>query len=138
MFGYETYFVRGRDCQRNSRLAAIFGIKSHNLPVLPTIGHWAKTLVIYTFKIPMLLTGISTMVNFCWPIGTVFEFEAPSKRTFLSNRSRDYRDRLNIRRTTPLLIRYRQIGLFALGAHNRRSSRYAHATPLPLAQLLNL
>ncbi|OJI98584.1 hypothetical protein ASPVEDRAFT_80226 [Aspergillus versicolor CBS 583.65] len=68
-FGRETYFVKGRDCQRNSRLAAIFGIKSHNLPVLPTIGYSIKTLVIYIFKFPLLLTGISTMVNFCWPIG---------------------------------------------------------------------
>lgn len=60
------------------------------------------------------------------------------KRTFLSNRTRDHRDRLHIRRSTPLLVRYRQIGLFALGTHNRRSTRYAYATPAPFTQLLNL
>ncbi|KAL3471135.1 major facilitator superfamily domain-containing protein [Aspergillus californicus] len=69
IFGYETYFAKGRDCQRNTRLQAIFGIKSHNLPVLPTITYWIKTMVIYIFQFPLLLTGIATMVNFCWPIG---------------------------------------------------------------------
>ncbi|KAL2871901.1 putative MFS transporter [Aspergillus lucknowensis] len=69
IFGYETYFVKGQESQRNTRLQAIFGIKSHNLPVLPTVAYWTKTLLIYIFKFPLLLTGISTMVNFCWPIG---------------------------------------------------------------------
>ncbi|KAL4866614.1 hypothetical protein BDV12DRAFT_210348 [Aspergillus spectabilis] len=69
IFGRETYFVKGRETQRNGRLQAIFGIKSHNLPVLSTIAYWTKTLFVYVFKFPLLLTGISTMVNFCWPIG---------------------------------------------------------------------
>jgi hypothetical protein len=69
LFGYETYFVKGRQCQRNNRFQAIFGIKSHNLPVFSTVALWTKTLVVYIFKFPLLLTGIATMVNFCWPIG---------------------------------------------------------------------
>lgn len=69
VFGYETYFVKGRQCQRNSRLQSILGIKNHNLPVGRTLGYWTKLLAIYIFKLPLLLTGIATMVNFCWPIG---------------------------------------------------------------------
>ncbi|KAH8432916.1 putative MFS transporter [Aspergillus melleus] len=69
LFGYETYFVRGQECQRNSRILSMFGIKNHNLPVFSTITYWSKTLVVYIFKAPLLLTGIATMVNFCWPIG---------------------------------------------------------------------
>ncbi|KAK6828955.1 hypothetical protein RU639_003213 [Aspergillus parasiticus] len=69
VFGYETYFVKGRQCQRNSRLQSILGIKNHNLPVGQTLGYWTKLLAIYIFKLPLLLTGIATMVNFCWPIG---------------------------------------------------------------------
>ncbi|KAL4792778.1 major facilitator superfamily domain-containing protein [Aspergillus venezuelensis] len=69
LFGYETYFVKGRQCQRNSRLQAIFGLKSHDLPVWSTVVYWTNTLVVYIFKFPLLLTGIATMVNFCWPIG---------------------------------------------------------------------
>ncbi|KAL3457189.1 polyamine transporter [Aspergillus heterothallicus] len=69
IFGYETYFVKGQECQRNSRLQSFFGIKTHNLPTLPTVTYWTKTLIVYIFKFPMLLTGIATMVNFCWPIG---------------------------------------------------------------------
>ncbi|KAL4756149.1 putative MFS transporter [Aspergillus foveolatus] len=69
LFGHETYFVKGRQCQRNTRFQAIFGIKSHNLPVFSTVALWTKTLVVYILKFPLLLTGIATMVNFCWPIG---------------------------------------------------------------------
>ncbi|KAL4951573.1 major facilitator superfamily domain-containing protein [Aspergillus filifer] len=69
LFGHETYFVKGRNCQRNTRLQAIFGIKSHDLPVLSTVAYWTRTLVVYIFKFPLLLTGIATMINFCWPIG---------------------------------------------------------------------
>lgn len=46
LFGYETYYAVGR-----------------------TLAHWTKILAIYIFKFPLLLTGIATMVNFCWPIG---------------------------------------------------------------------
>ncbi|KAL4983010.1 major facilitator superfamily domain-containing protein [Aspergillus falconensis] len=69
LFGYETYFVKGRECQRNTRFQAIFGIRSHNLPVFSTVALWSKTLVVYIFKFPLLLTDIATMVNVCWPIG---------------------------------------------------------------------
>ncbi|RAL07121.1 putative MFS transporter [Aspergillus homomorphus CBS 101889] len=69
LFGYETYYVRGRQCQQNSRLLSMFGVRNHNLAPGPTLLHWCKTLVVYIFKTPLLLTGIATMVNFCWPIG---------------------------------------------------------------------
>ncbi|EDP50798.1 MFS transporter, putative [Aspergillus fumigatus A1163] len=68
LFGYETYYARGHQCQRNSRLQSMFGIKNHSLPVGRTLAHWTKILAIYIFKFPLLLTGIATMVNFCWPI----------------------------------------------------------------------
>ncbi|GIC90468.1 putative MFS transporter [Aspergillus udagawae] len=38
-------------------------------PVGRTLAYWTKILAIYIFKLPLLLTGIATMVNFCWPIG---------------------------------------------------------------------
>ncbi|KKK20862.1 putative Polyamine transporter [Aspergillus ochraceoroseus] len=69
LFGYETYFARGQGCQRNSRLQSFFAIQTHNLPVGSTIAHYCKLLVVYIFKMPLFLTGIATMVNFCWPIG---------------------------------------------------------------------
>ncbi|GFF52093.1 hypothetical protein IFM46972_09453 [Aspergillus udagawae] len=69
LFGRETYYARGQQCQRNSRLQSMFGIKNHNLPVGRTLAYWTKILAIYIFKLPLLLTGIATMVNFCWPIG---------------------------------------------------------------------
>ncbi|PKX92340.1 putative MFS transporter [Aspergillus novofumigatus IBT 16806] len=69
LFGYETYYARGHQCQRNSRLQSMVGIKNHNLPVGRTLAYWTKTLAIHIFKFPLLLTGIATMVNFCWPIG---------------------------------------------------------------------
>ncbi|OJJ95005.1 hypothetical protein ASPACDRAFT_55574 [Aspergillus aculeatus ATCC 16872] len=68
-FNYETYYVPGRQYQRNSRLLSMVGVKHHNLSAGPTLLYWCKTMVIYIFKLPLLLTGIATMVNFCWPIG---------------------------------------------------------------------
>ncbi|RAH47325.1 putative MFS transporter [Aspergillus brunneoviolaceus CBS 621.78] len=69
VFGHETYYVPGRQYQRNSRLLSMVGVKNHNLPAGPTLLYWCKTMVIYIFKLPLLLTGIATMINFCWPIG---------------------------------------------------------------------
>ncbi|KAL4909166.1 hypothetical protein BDW74DRAFT_165777 [Aspergillus multicolor] len=45
-FGHGTYFAPGRECQRNTRLQAIFGNKSHDLPVLRMITLWTKTLLV--------------------------------------------------------------------------------------------
>ncbi|PYH90943.1 polyamine transporter [Aspergillus ellipticus CBS 707.79] len=74
LFGYETYFVRGQKCQRNSRALSMLGIRNHNLPALSTLAYWSKVMVTYIFKFPLLMTGIATMVNFCWPIGYAFGF----------------------------------------------------------------
>ncbi|RAH86727.1 hypothetical protein BO86DRAFT_394526 [Aspergillus japonicus CBS 114.51] len=68
-FGHETYFVPGRQCQRNRRLLPMFGVRNHNLPAGPTLLYWCGTMLVYIFKASLLLTGIVTMVNFCWPIG---------------------------------------------------------------------
>ncbi|RHZ70725.1 hypothetical protein CDV55_106914 [Aspergillus turcosus] len=69
LLGHETYYVKGQQCQLNSRLQSMFGIKNHSLPAGRTLVYWTKVLALYTFKFPLLLTGIATMVNFCWPIG---------------------------------------------------------------------
>jgi MFS family permease len=69
LFGHETYYTKGQPCQLDSRLQSMFGIRNHNLPVGRTLVYWTKILAIYIFKLPLLLTGIATMVNFCWPIG---------------------------------------------------------------------
>ncbi|PYI32135.1 polyamine transporter [Aspergillus indologenus CBS 114.80] len=68
-FGHETYFVPGRQCQRNRRLLSMFGVRNHNVPAGPTLLYWCRTMLVYIFKAPLLLTGLATMVNFCWPIG---------------------------------------------------------------------
>lgn len=119
IFGYETYFVKGRQCQRNSRLQSILGIKNHNLPVGRTLGYWTKLLAIYIFKLPLLLTGIATMVNFCWPIGMLgfcFNF---SYRISILILPRHHCYCFNVRCQTSLSLQYGSVRLIAMGAHHR-------------------
>lgn len=86
-FGYETYHEPGRTAKQ-SRLASYFGIGNTLLPKGSTLSYWSRTVVVYVFKFPLLMTGgygrsslqwhsltrilsigIAILVTFTWPIG---------------------------------------------------------------------
>jgi len=69
LFGRETYYVKGQNTQTSSRVQAFFGIGNTNVPKGATLSASTVELVILVFKIPLLLTGFATMINFTWPIG---------------------------------------------------------------------
>lgn len=66
-FGRETYYVPNQ--LAGSRLGAYFGIGNTGLPKWSTLGYWCRTLVVYVFKFPLLMTGVGILVTFTWPIG---------------------------------------------------------------------
>lgn len=66
-FGRETYYDHSRP--RGSRLAECFGIGNTGLPSLPTLGYWCRTVLVYVFNFPLLMTGLAILVTFTWPIG---------------------------------------------------------------------
>lgn len=87
LFGYETYHKPGR-MNNQSRLASYFGIGNTLLPKVSTLIYWSRTVVVYVFKFPLLMTGaygrpsllwhsltkplsigIAILVTFTWPIG---------------------------------------------------------------------
>ncbi|KAL1847765.1 hypothetical protein Plec18170_008426 [Paecilomyces lecythidis] len=68
LFGYETYYARGNRTS-TSRVKSLFAIGNTDRAKASTFAYECKTLVVLIFKIPLLLTGIATMVNFTWPIG---------------------------------------------------------------------
>lgn len=73
-FGRETYYTGNPP----SLLGSYFGIGNTKLPKLSTLGYWCKTLVVYVFKFPLLMTGMAILVTFTWPIGTSILTPPPS------------------------------------------------------------
>jgi MFS family permease len=74
VFGYETFYLdrsASLPYQRSmhTRLRSFFGIGNTHLPKLETLTTQSKVLLKLFFKISLLLPGIATMINFCWPIG---------------------------------------------------------------------
>jgi MFS family permease len=74
VFGYETfYFDRSATLpyqkSKHSRLRSFFGIGNTHLPKWETLTTQSKVLLKLILKISLLLPGIATMINFCWPIG---------------------------------------------------------------------
>ncbi|CAG8006926.1 unnamed protein product [Penicillium salamii] len=68
LFGYETNHVpEGK--ARSSRLASYFGIGNTGLPKGRTLLYWSRKVVVYVFKFPLLMTGMTILVTFTWPIG---------------------------------------------------------------------
>ncbi|KAJ5260783.1 hypothetical protein N7505_009133 [Penicillium chrysogenum] len=68
LFGYETYHTPGRTTNQ-SRIASYFGIGNTLLPKGTTLRYWSRTVAVYVFKFPLLMTGIAILVTFTWPIG---------------------------------------------------------------------
>jgi hypothetical protein len=95
----------------------MFGIKNHNLPVGRTLAYWTKILAIYIFKLPLLLTGIATMVNFCWPIGG---FLFSQHKGMSDSDARYNRDCFHICCAASLPFRYSPVGITAVGPNHRR------------------
>jgi hypothetical protein len=56
LFGYETYYKPGRTTNQ-SRIASYFGIGNTLLPKGSTLRYWSRTVAVYVFKFPLLMTG---------------------------------------------------------------------------------
>lgn len=78
LFGYETYYHHqdetshpNNDSPLMKRVYAFIGLNNNNthLDKPSTLVKESSTLLKLIFRLPLLLTGISTMINFCWPIG---------------------------------------------------------------------
>lgn len=67
VFGRETYYAPNKPS--GSRLGEYFGIGNTGLPRWSTLGYWCRTVVVYVFKFPLLMTGFAILVTFTWPIG---------------------------------------------------------------------
>ncbi|EXJ61901.1 hypothetical protein A1O7_02332 [Cladophialophora yegresii CBS 114405] len=70
-FGYETFYNGATSTQSNSsrRIKSFFGVGNTNLPKSSTLAASTLNLIKLTFTPPILLVGLSTMINFTWPIG---------------------------------------------------------------------
>lgn len=79
LFGYETYYHHQDDNNPNDanryplmkRVYPFIGLNNNNthLDKPSTLVNESSILLKLIFRLPLLLTGISTMINFCWPIG---------------------------------------------------------------------
>lgn len=69
-FGRETYYTGSS----GSLIGSYFGIGNTKLPKISTLSYWSRTLVLYLFKFPLLMTGIAILVTFTWPIGMSLEY----------------------------------------------------------------
>ncbi|KAJ5909198.1 hypothetical protein N7495_001880 [Penicillium taxi] len=67
LFGHETYYLTGKRAEPS--LASYFGFKDTQLSKKSTLAYWTRSIVVYTFKIPLFLIGIAVLVTFTWPIG---------------------------------------------------------------------
>ncbi|KIW62133.1 hypothetical protein, variant [Exophiala xenobiotica] len=68
-FGRETYYNKATGTQQTNRVKAFFGIGNTRLPKGATLSSSTVNIIKHIFTLPILLVGISTMVNFTWPIG---------------------------------------------------------------------
>ncbi|KAK5189460.1 hypothetical protein LTR96_010136 [Exophiala xenobiotica] len=68
-FGRETYYNKATGTQQTNRVKAFFGIGNTRLPKSATLSSSTVNIIKHIFTLPILLVGISTMVNFTWPIG---------------------------------------------------------------------
>jgi MFS family permease len=76
LWGRETFYDQTRQTQQTNKLKALFGIGNTRLPKLRTVGHSLTELLRLAFWTPpLLLTGLSTLVNFTWPIGITVTFD---------------------------------------------------------------
>ncbi|KIW86782.1 uncharacterized protein Z519_12568 [Cladophialophora bantiana CBS 173.52] len=75
-FGYETYYNRSTGVQQSNRIKAFLGIGNTNLPKARTLSESTVNIIKLTFTPPILLVGLSTMINFTWPIGITTTIDA--------------------------------------------------------------
>ncbi len=68
-FGYETYYNSSIGTQPSSRVKNFLGIGNTKLPKARTLSDSTVNLIKLTLTVPILLVGLSTMINFTWPIG---------------------------------------------------------------------
>lgn len=77
LFGYETLYHQDETSHPNNglsmmkRIYSFIGLNNSNthLDKRSTLVSESSTLLKLIFRLPLLLTGITTMINFCWPIG---------------------------------------------------------------------
>ncbi|RMD41466.1 hypothetical protein DV735_g3635, partial [Chaetothyriales sp. CBS 134920] len=69
VFGRETFYNKVTGTQQTNRVKAFLGIGNTELPKGRTLTSSTVNIVKLVFTPPLLLVGISTMVNFTWPIG---------------------------------------------------------------------
>ncbi|EED15932.1 MFS transporter, putative [Talaromyces stipitatus ATCC 10500] len=77
LFGYETYYDNHHNSHDNNkspmltRIYSFIGLNNNtsHLVKRSTLLSESSTLLKLIFKLPLLLLGISVMINFCWPIG---------------------------------------------------------------------
>ncbi|OQV05682.1 hypothetical protein CLAIMM_10375 isoform 2 [Cladophialophora immunda] len=75
-FGYETYYNRSTGVQQTNRVKSFLGIGNTNLPKAKTLSESTINIIKLTFTLPILLVGLSTMINFTWPIGITTTVDA--------------------------------------------------------------
>ncbi|RMZ83598.1 hypothetical protein DV738_g962, partial [Chaetothyriales sp. CBS 135597] len=69
LFGHETFYNKATGTQQTNRVKAFMGIGNTELPKGRTLTSSTLNIIKLIFTPPLLLVGISTMVNFTWPIG---------------------------------------------------------------------
>ncbi|ETI19831.1 hypothetical protein G647_08845 [Cladophialophora carrionii CBS 160.54] len=73
-FGHETYYKNGT--HQPHRIKSFFGIGNTNLPKSRALAASTLDIIKLTFTLPILLVGLSTMINFTWPIGITTTVDA--------------------------------------------------------------
>lgn len=76
LFGRETYYNRASGTQQTNRVKAFFGVGNTKLPKRRTLASSTVNIVKLTLTPPILLVGLSTMINFTWPIGITTTIDA--------------------------------------------------------------
>ena len=75
--GRETYYDKDVNVQQTDKLMAFLGIGNTKLPKVSTITTRSINIVkLAFFTLPLLLVGISSMINFFWPIGITTTIDA--------------------------------------------------------------
>lgn len=69
-FARETYYNRLTKVQQTNRVKAFLGRGNTDLPKTTTIANSSKLIFVLAFlKLPLVLVGLASLVNFTWPIG---------------------------------------------------------------------
>lgn len=70
MFAREAYYNKSTGTQQPRTVKAWFAVGNTDLPKIKTMRRSSKVMIQLAFlRLPLLLTGLATLVNFTWPIG---------------------------------------------------------------------